>query len=107
MTAAETILWQALRDRGVGAKFRRQVPIGPYIADFVCVDAQLIVELDGATHEYDGRRIYDADRDAWLEAQGWRVVRFPNDLVIGGTDIVIARISRGCGGGGPTPSRFA
>jgi very-short-patch-repair endonuclease len=107
MTAAETILWRALRDRGVGVKFRRQVPIGPYIADFVCIDAQLIVELDGAAHEYDGRRIYDADRDAWLEARGWRVVRFPNDLVIGGTDIVIARIREVVAAAGPHPSRFA
>jgi hypothetical protein len=54
MTVAETILWRGLRGRGIGAKFRRQVPIGPYIGDFVCIAARLIIELDGPPHEAPG-----------------------------------------------------
>jgi BirA family biotin operon repressor/biotin-[acetyl-CoA-carboxylase] ligase len=64
MTVAETILWRALRDRGVGAKFRRQVPIGPYIADFVCIEHRLVVELDSATYDRASRKVYDVHRDA-------------------------------------------
>jgi len=51
MTLAEMILWRGLRDRGIGGKFRRQVPIGCYIADFVCIAARMIVELDGPSHD--------------------------------------------------------
>jgi very-short-patch-repair endonuclease len=92
---------------GVGAKFRRLVSIGPTLADFVCIDSRLIVELDGATHERYGRQIYDAGRDGWLHAQGWRILRFPNDIVIGGMDIVVARIREPVAADGPHPSRFA
>lgn len=92
MTAAETMLWRSLRDRGIGAKFRRQVPIGPYVGDFVCVAARLIVELDGRPHESPERTAHDRCRDAWLGEHGWRVLRVPNDIVIGGGDIVIGRI---------------
>jgi hypothetical protein len=92
---------------GVGAKFRRQVPIGPTIADFVCIDARLIVELDGATHERFGRQIYDAGLDEWLHAQGWRILRFPNDIVIDGTEFVVARIREAVAADGSHPSRFA
>ena len=92
MTAAETMLWRSLRNRGVAAKFRRQVPVGPYVADFACVAARLIVELDGRPHEDPERRAHDRCRDAWLAERGWRVLRIPNDIVIGGGDIVIDRI---------------
>ena len=97
MTAAETMMWRALRDRGIGAKFRRQVTIGPYIADFVCIDARLIVEIDGATHERPGRQIYDAGRDEWLRAQGWHVLRFPNDPRDRRDGYRCHADSRGCG----------
>ncbi len=92
MTAAETMLWRSLRSRGVGPKFRRQVPIGPYIADFACVAAHLVVELDGRPHDDIERQDRDRERDAWLAEHGWRVLRIPNDIVIGGGDIVIERI---------------
>ena len=94
MTVAETMLWRCLRDRGIGAKFRRQVPIGPYVADFVCATARLVVELDGRPHERLQRQLQDAERDAWLRAEGWRVLRFPNDLVIGGGDLILQEIRR-------------
>ena len=93
MTNAEAMLWRLLRGSQVdGLKFRRQVPLGPYIADFLCFQYRLIVELDGPPHDGDERRSRDIARDEWLRAQGYRVVRFPNDLVIGGGDVVVDRI---------------
>lgn len=79
MTRAEVILWQSLR-RGQldGHHFRRQVPIGPYIADFACAKAKLIVEVDGATHAEDHELDYDARRTAFLATQGWSLVRVNN-----------------------------
>lgn len=74
---AEPVLWDLLRDRRLhGLKFRRQVPIGTYIADFVCLRHRLIVEADGPFH--DERLAYDAERDAWLRRQGFVVLRFAN-----------------------------
>jgi very-short-patch-repair endonuclease len=73
----EAMVWERLRSRKLkGFKFRRQHPIGNYIADFYCAEAALIVELDGMTHE--GREEYDAERDAWLESQGIFVMRIKN-----------------------------
>ena len=93
MTDAELKLWLALRARQiVEAKFRRQVPIGPYVADFACIAAQLVVELDGRPHDDPERRLHDQYRDAWLAEHGWRVLRIANDIVIGGGDIVVDRI---------------
>jgi very-short-patch-repair endonuclease len=93
MTVAEKLLWQALRGRQLqGIKFRRQVPIGPYVADFACLTARLIVELDGAPHDDPVRQDHDAFRDEWLQQQGWKVLRFRNELVIGGGNIVLDRI---------------
>lgn len=66
--------------RLAGWKFRRQVPVGRYVADFACYEARLIVELDGASHE--GQELRDLDRTGELEQFGWQVVRFPNDQVI-------------------------
>jgi very-short-patch-repair endonuclease len=84
-TAAEIMLWRDLRGSRLGVKFRRQVAIGPYIADFACFDARLIVELDGRPHERPEQEAHDRKRDAWLNAQGYRVLRIPNDLVLGGS----------------------
>ena len=75
----ERSLWKLLRDRKLdGLKFRRQVPIGRYIADFVCFQRRLIVEADGPHHE---DSLHDLERDAWLAAQGFRVVRIPNSEI--------------------------
>jgi len=93
MTTAEAMLWRALRGhRLVGHKFRRQTPIGPYFADFVCLARNLVVEADGRTHETEDAATRDAARDAWFKREGYRVLRFPDDLVIGGLPIVIERI---------------
>ena len=80
MTEPERKLWKALRARMplVGTHFRRQVPIGPYIADFCCLAAKLIVEVDGNQHGTDHAQKRDAARIHALEAQGFRVLRFSN-----------------------------
>lgn len=76
MTDAESKLWQALRARRLeGLKFRRQVPVGPYIADFINFEHRLIVELDGSQHE--GSR-HDVRRDRWLRQEGFKVLRLWN-----------------------------
>lgn len=76
-TSAEDELWQALRGRRLGGcKFRRQAPIGPYVVDFLCFDAKLIVEVDGKQHAE--LADYDARRTAELEAQGFVVIRVAN-----------------------------
>jgi very-short-patch-repair endonuclease len=79
MTKAEIILWQSLR-RGQldGHHFRRQVPVGPLIADFACAKAKLIVEVDGATHAEDDELAYDARRTLFLADHGWALVRVNN-----------------------------
>ncbi len=93
MTDAERLLWSRLRDRRIrGFKFRRQVPIEGYIVDFVCIDAQLVVELDGGQHgEMRGK---DAVRTEKIEHAGYVVVRFWNHDVIGDVDAILAEIDR-------------
>ncbi len=76
-TPAERVLWRALRSKQLhGLKFRRQVPIGPYIADFYSPPLRLVVEIDGEAHAAAPEP--DARRDAWMRAQGLRVLRFTN-----------------------------
>ncbi len=89
-TEAEERLWGALRNRRLdGLKVRRQVPIGPYIADFVCLEAKLIIELDGSQHADSPR---DRMRDAELGRRGFRVLRFWNDDVMADLDSTCATI---------------
>src|SRR5262245_49621288 len=77
MTEAERLLWAKLRKRRFASfKFRRQVPLGPFIADFVCFEKSLIIELDGGQHTV--QREYDVQRTRWLEDHGFRVVRVWN-----------------------------
>jgi very-short-patch-repair endonuclease len=79
MTLSEWRLWCALKGRQLdGWKFRRQAPIGPYVVDFVCFAARLVVELDGASHD-DVKADYDERRQAWLESQGFKVLRLSAD----------------------------
>ncbi len=95
-TEVEKRLWLRLRDRGMlGLKFRRQVPLGPYVADFVCAERALIVELDGGQHGSSEAR--DDRRTAWLESRGWRVVRFWNNEVGENIDGVLHAIAGACG----------
>jgi very-short-patch-repair endonuclease len=95
-TDVEKRLWARLRNRGLlGLKFRRQVPLGDFVADFVCADHALVVELDGGQHA--SSEISDDRRTAWLEARGWQVVRFWNNEVYENFDGVLTVIARTCG----------
>ena len=77
MTDEEVLLWQELRQfRRSGYAFRRQAPIGPYVADFLCRRAKLVVEVDGRHHDLPEQMEHDARRDAWLASEGYRVLRF-------------------------------
>lgn len=88
-TDAERRIWSSLRSRRfAGYKFRRQVPLGNYIADFVCFERSLIVELDGGQHNTALARDYDARRTAWFESRGFRVVRVWNHEVFEDADAV-------------------
>jgi very-short-patch-repair endonuclease len=78
-TEPERMLWRALKSIPViGSHFRRQVPIGPYIADFACLKAKLIVELDGGHHSRNDVLAKDEARSRWLEREGYLVIRFWN-----------------------------
>ena len=82
-TKAERRLWSMLRHKQfAGQRFRRQQAIGPYVADFYCAAAKLIVELDGGQHGEDSNRAYDRARTRWLTSRGYRVVRFWNDDIL-------------------------
>ena len=78
MSPPEALLWSRLRTvRGVGPTFRRQHPIGPFIADFCCATARLVVEVDGAHHAEDATIAKDAARTSYLAERGYRVLRVP------------------------------
>ena len=87
-TRGERILWTRLRGRQFGVRFRRQEPIGPFIADFACIERRLVVEVDGVTHVEER----DARRDRWFHERGWAVLRFGDDAVIEETDDVLDAI---------------
>lgn len=95
-TRAENVLWQVLRARKLeGLKFRRQVPLDGYIADFVCFEKRLIIEVDGGQHSQSKR---DKHRDAHFASLGFRVLRFWNNEVTGNADAVCAEILAVIGG---------
>src|SRR3954466_15040415 len=77
MTDSEQRLWNRLRAEQLGVKFRRQHPLGSYVADFACLAPRLIIELDGSQHA--GQQEYDARRDAFFQERGFRVLRFPSN----------------------------
>jgi very-short-patch-repair endonuclease len=82
-TLAEEKLWERLRDRQLlGLKFRRQVEIDGYIADFCCRELRLVVELDGKVHETQEQAAHDANRDAYLKTRGYVILRLPNEEVL-------------------------
>ena len=95
LTDAERKFWYALRDRRMQSlKFRRQAPVGPYIADFLCVRHKLVVEADGSQH---GEGIRDSARDAWFVRNGYRVLRFWNHEILKAQENVLATIAAACG----------
>ena len=92
-TPHERIMWRALKELPVeGTHFRRQAPIGPYVVDFLCPTARLIVELDGGHHNDDEIARRDGVRQLWLEREGYRVVRFWNSEITGDLTAVLERI---------------
>jgi len=82
-TGAEMALWRELRKLETkGTHFRRQVPVGPYVADFACLASRLVIELDGSQHGEKLNKVRDEARTRWLESEGYRVLRFwNNDLI--------------------------
>ncbi len=102
MTRAETILWTRLqRGRLSGFHFRKQHPVGPFIADFACVSSRLIVEVDGETHWREHERERDARRTAFLESEGWAILRVWNEDVYtneqGVAETILAWVTDGMG----------
>lgn len=96
LTDAERRLWSRLRYLQFnGLRFRRQAPIGPYIADFVCFSERLVIEVDGGQHAV--RKHHDALRTAWLKTQGFRVMRFWNNDVLRNTNGVLETIAKAIG----------
>ena len=81
MTLSEKSLWKALRENFQGFRFRRQHVIGDYIADFICLPARLVIEVDGEYHSTPQQRMLDETRTAYLKEKGYRVIRFTNDEV--------------------------
>ena len=91
-TDAEMRLWHRLRGKQLGAAFRRQYPVGPYIADFACASLALVIELDGGQHAESVD--YDARRDACLRGKGFKVLRFWNNEVMEDMESVLGVICR-------------
>lgn len=95
-TDAEAVLWNRIRNRQIdGHKFARQVPIGAYICDFVCREKQIVIEVDGGQH---AESATDAIRDNYLIAEGYRVLRFWNNDVLGNLEGVLTTIQTELGG---------
>ncbi len=92
-TEAEVMLWNALSGKNLnGYKFRRQHIIGSYIADFICLKENLIIEVDGAIHQLPENKTSDEERTEWLKKEGYQVVRFTNDQVLNNIDFVLDEI---------------
>jgi very-short-patch-repair endonuclease len=95
-TFPERLLWGRLRNRRLAnIKFRRQLPLGPFVVDFYCDDARIAIELDGNSHA--DRATYDAARTAFLESERIRVIRIGNDDVLTNLDGVLQMLIRECG----------
>ncbi|HLC17973.1 MAG TPA: DUF559 domain-containing protein [Thermodesulfobacteriota bacterium] len=94
-TEAENLLWRYLRSKQLeGLKFRRQEPVSDYIVDFVCFEKRIIIEVDGGQHALDKDR--DDKRDRWLKEQGFKVLRFWNNEVLGNIEGVFETIGKNC-----------
>jgi very-short-patch-repair endonuclease len=91
LTDVERMLWRSLRDKQLdGHRFRRQHPIGKYIADFACIEQMLVIELDGGQHQE--QLVYDEQRTNFLQSQGWQDLRFWNNDVLNNLDGVLITI---------------
>ena len=94
MTRAETLLWRHLKAHRLAALgFRRQSPMGNYIADFVAHSCKLVIEVDGESHDFEERVRHDGLRDKWFASRGYRVLRFTNDEVMKNLEGVVVAIA--------------
>lgn len=91
-TEAESILWSLIRGNRLGCPFKRQHVIGNFIADFVCLDFMLVVEIDGGYHCKETQLTSDNERTVQLNRMGFKVIRFTNEAVIGDTENVLRQI---------------
>ena len=97
MPLAERRLWSRLRRSALGYRFRRQYPVGDYVADFACVAGRLIVEVDGDSHYANqNEKAYDDRRTAFLEANGWCVLRVTNTEVRDDIEAVCGAVRAAC-----------
>jgi very-short-patch-repair endonuclease len=96
MSLPEVVLWQHLRQRPDGLKFRRQHPAGPYVLDFYCEEARLCIEVDGAAHDFGENPSGDEHRDLWLAGAGIRTLRFAARDVLKNLDGVVQFIRFEC-----------
>ena len=93
-TDAERLLWRQLRAKQIqGCKFRRQEPTGNYVVDFICFEKRLVVEVDGGQHAIEIQK--DRERDDWFKKEGFKVLRFWNNEVLGNIEGVLQVITRG------------
>jgi very-short-patch-repair endonuclease len=98
LTPAEAKVWQAVRNRQIGFKIRRQHPIGRFIADFYCAEAMLVIEIDGDVHADPDQAAYDKARAGWLEERGYCVLRFQAQDVDNELDAVLEALREACEG---------
>jgi len=96
LTPPEAKVWQAIRNRQVGFKFRRQHPIGRFIADLYCAEAKLVIEIDGDVHGQPSQEEHDRARDTWLVERGYKVIRFQAGEVGRNLEGVLEAIRRAC-----------
>jgi very-short-patch-repair endonuclease len=96
MSLPEVLLWQRLKSRPGGFKFRKQHPATPFVFDFYCHELRLIVEIDGVSHDMGDRPERDADRDAHFRAKGFRILRIPASDVLRDPDEVAEAIASYC-----------
>ena len=92
MTPAESALWECLRNKNLGVRFRRQHPVFNYIPDFVCLEKQLVVEVDGGYHFIGNQQVSDEERTQYLYQYGFEVIRFTNEEVLGNIEGVLDKI---------------
>lgn len=92
MTEEESLLWNELRNNKLGVHFRRQHVIGNYIADFICLKCNLVIEVDGGYHETEEQRELDRYRTLYLTSRGLKEIRFTNDEVINDLETVMSKI---------------
>ncbi|ATP20662.1 MULTISPECIES: endonuclease domain-containing protein [Sphingobium] len=92
MSKPEVLLWQILRQRPQGLKFRRQHPSGPYVADFYCHEARLVIEVDGEAHARGDAPMRDEQRDCWFAERGLSVLRLPAAAIMNDRDNAVAAI---------------